>query len=138
MPLDVVLEETFLNNEHFPWTLFTWPSEKPIGDVNGPMPSSLRLETLPKVVNFYFFHSSTTKWALVVEELIDFSSPSIDYHYMVPKWSYDNCFLFSLPLFQTFTQANLTHICNRSPHFASTNFKKDGLLLNYFLPKSCV
>jgi hypothetical protein len=49
------------------------------------MPSSLRLGTFPKAMNFYFFHSSTTKWALVVEELIDFSSPNIAYHYMVPK-----------------------------------------------------
>jgi hypothetical protein len=84
-PLDVVLEETFFDNEHFPRTFFTWPSANPIDDVNGPMPSLLKLGTFPKVVNFYFFHSSTTKWALVIKELIDFSSPSIDYHYMVPK-----------------------------------------------------
>lgn len=85
MPLDVVPEETFLDSEHFSWTFFTWASAKPISDVNGAMPSLLRLGTLPKAMNFYFFHSSTTKWALVVKELIDFSSPSIDYHYMVPQ-----------------------------------------------------
>jgi len=80
MPLDFVLEETLLDNEHFPWTFFTWPSANPIDDVNGPVPSSLRLGTFPKAVNFYFFHSSTTKWALVIKELIHFSFSSIDYH----------------------------------------------------------
>jgi len=98
MPLDIVREETFLNSEHFPWTFFTWPSANPINDVNGPMPSLLRLGTFPKAVNFYFFHSSRTKWAMVVKEPIDFSSPSIDYHYMVPKCSYENFFLSSPPL----------------------------------------
>jgi hypothetical protein len=84
-PLDVVPKETFLNSEHFPWTFFTWPSAKPINDVNGPMPCSYKLGTIPKVVNLYFFHTSTTKWALVVKELIDFSSLNVDYHYTMPK-----------------------------------------------------
>ncbi len=84
-PLDVVHEETFIDTKHFPRTFFTWPSANPIDDVNGPMPSLLRLGRFPKAVNFYFFHSSTTKWALIIKELIDFSSPSINCHYMVPK-----------------------------------------------------
>jgi DUF1365 family protein len=63
------------------------------------MLSLLHLGTLLKVVNFYFCHSSTTKQALVVKELIDVSFPSIDHRYMVPKLSYENYFLFGLPLY---------------------------------------
>ncbi len=58
---------------------------------------------------------------------------------MVPKWPYEDYFLFSPPLYsKPFAQANLTHICNTSPHFALVGFRRYNSLPNKFLSKADV